>query len=77
MDEELMHGRVANAGAVVRVGNQVMRPSNPHSASIHTALTELHATGFDGKSKPIGFAADGRECLEFIEGDVPIPPYPD
>jgi len=76
MDEELLHGGVANAGAVVRQGDHVLRPSNQHSASIHRALVQLRATGFDGASNPIGIDADGRERLEFIEGDVPIPPYP-
>lgn len=26
---------------------------------------------------PVGIDEDGRERLEFIEGDVPVPPYPD
>lgn len=72
-----MHGGVANAGAVTRIGDVVLRPSNPHSATIHQALSALHATGFDGASNPIGIDPDGRERLRFIEGDVPLPPYPD
>jgi hypothetical protein len=77
MDEQLLHGGVANVEAVVRVGDYVLRPSNPHSASIHQALAALHSAGFVGASKPVGIDADGRERLEFIEGDVPVPPYPD
>jgi Phosphotransferase enzyme family len=75
-DEELLYGGVANAGAVTRQGDHVLRPSNPHSATIHGFLTHLHDVGFDGASVPIGIDPDRRERLVFIEGDVPIPPYP-
>ncbi len=76
MDEELLHGGVANAGAVTRLGPHVLRPSNEHSESIHRVLAELRTVGFDGASNPVAIDADGRERLEFIEGDVPLPPYP-
>ncbi len=74
--EELLQGGVANAGAVVRVGCHVLRPSNPHSASIHRMLASLHDAGFGGASVPVGLDPDGRERLVFIPGDVAIPPYP-
>ncbi len=76
MDEKLLHGGVANAGAVVRVGSHVLRPGNAHTETIHRALAALRSTGFDGASNPVGIEADGRERLEFIEGDVPLPPFP-
>ncbi len=76
MDEELLHGGVANAGAVVRQGSHVLRPGNEHSETIHQALAALRTAGFDGASNPIGIEPDGRERLDFIEGDVPLPPYP-
>ncbi len=72
----MLHGGVANAGAVVRQGAHVLRPSNEHTASIHRALSALRSQGFDGASNPVGLDGDGRERLEFIEGDVPLPPYP-
>lgn len=59
-DEELLHGGVANAGAVTRQGDHVQRPSNPHTATIHTFLIELRAAGFDGASQPVGIDPDGR-----------------
>ena len=74
--EEVLHGGVANAGAVVRAGDHVLRPSNPHSMSIHRTLRSLAAAGFDGASVPVGIDPDGRERLVFIRGDVAIPPYP-
>lgn len=73
----MLHGGVANAGAVVRRGHHVLRPSNEHSESIHQVLAALRATGFDGASNPVGIEPDGRERLEFVDGDVPLPPYPD
>jgi hypothetical protein len=76
VDEELLAGGVANAGSVTRVGDEVLRPSNPHSPSIHRFLSELRHAGFAGASAPVGIDADGRERLVFIEGDVPLPPYP-
>ncbi len=75
-DEEQLAGGVANAGQVTRVGAHVLRPSNAHSQTIHTFLRALRAAGFDGASAPVGIDADGRERLEFISGDVAVPPYP-
>lgn len=75
-DQELLHGGVANAGAVMRVGDLVVRPSNPHSTSIHRFLAALAEAGFVGASVPVGIDPDGRERLVFIFGDVAIPPYP-
>jgi hypothetical protein len=74
--EEPLVGGVANAGLVVRVGAQVLRPSNEHSTAIHTFLSALRTGGFEGASAPVGIDADGRERLVFLEGDVPVPPYP-
>ncbi len=74
--EEPLAGGVANAGKVTRLGDAVLRPSNPNSASIHEFLSSLRERGFSGASRPLGIDADGRERLEFIEGDVPLPPYP-
>jgi hypothetical protein len=75
--EEVLHGGVANAGAVVRVGPHVLRPSNEHSASILEFLSELESAGFRGAPSPVGLEPDGRERLRYIPGDVAIPPYAD
>jgi hypothetical protein len=69
-------GGVANAGAVTRVGEHVLRPSNPQTPSIHRFLAALRAAGFDGASMPVGVDDDGRERLVYIEGEVAVPPYP-
>lgn len=75
-DVEVLPGGIANAGAVVREGAHVLRPSNPHTATIHDFLRFLRAAGFEAASRPVGVDPDGRERLEFITGDVAVPPYP-
>jgi len=75
-NEEDLAGGVANAGRVSRQNDHVLRPSNPFSASIHQFLSTLDAAGFDGASVPVAIQDDGRERLVYIEGDVPLPPYP-
>ena len=76
VDEIRLSGGAANAGAVIRVGDVVLRPANPHTSTIHALLLHLHGVGFTGIPKPLGVAPDGRERLGFIEGDVPLPPFP-
>lgn len=76
MVEEVLPGGVANAGAVVRVGDDVLRPTNPHTPTIHALLRHLRAVGFDAVPDVVGVEPDGRERLRFIEGDVPFPPFP-
>ncbi len=53
------------------------RPSNPHSEAIHAYLTALGATGFRGVPLPVDLQTDGVERLRYIDGDVPLPPYPE
>jgi hypothetical protein len=77
VDEEQLLGGIANAGQVVRVGPHVLRPSSPHSGSIHAFLRAVRDAGFEGASSPVGIDEDGRERLVFIDGDVPVTPYPD
>lgn len=74
--EEQLLGGIANAGKVTKVGPHVLRPTNPHSANIHSFLAAVRAAGFEGVPQPIGFVAGGRERLEFIEGQAPRVPYP-
>lgn len=40
-------------------------------------LRALIDARFEGAPAPIGIDDDGRERLEFIEGEVPVPPYPE
>jgi hypothetical protein len=77
VSEQQLDGGIANAGQVVRVGPHVLRPSSPHSGSIHAFLRSVKDAGFEGAPIPVGIDEDGRERLVFIEGEVPVAPYPD
>ncbi len=77
MDEAQLVGGIANAGRVVRAGPHVLRPSSSHTVSTHAFLRALRDAGFEGAPVPIGIDEDGRERLVFIDGDVPLTPYPD
>jgi hypothetical protein len=74
--EEQLDGGIAHAGQVVRVGSHVLRPSSPHSSSIHALLRAVRQVGFEGAPFPVGIDADGRERLVYIDGEVPVSPYP-
>jgi Phosphotransferase enzyme family len=75
--EQPLGGGIANVGWVVRGGPHVLRPSSPHTGSIHAFLRAVRDAGFEGASFPVGVDEDGRERLVFIDGEVPVPPYPD
>lgn len=76
-DEYPLQGGVTNTGAVTRRGDLVLRPATRHAASTQGFLARLRAAGFDGAPEPRGIAADGREQLVYIDGDVAVPPYPE
>jgi len=61
----------------MRIGSHVVRPASRHLPSIHRLMRSLRMAGFDGAPVPVGIDPDGRERLEFIEGHVPVPPYPE
>jgi hypothetical protein len=55
----------------------VRRPAPGHAATLHRYLAELRAAGFAGAPMPRHLVeAEGWEELEFIQGDVPLLPYP-
>jgi hypothetical protein len=67
-----------NAGGVVRVGDTVRRPikRGEPAAAVHAFLLHLEHVGFEGAPRYLGIDSHGREVLSFIEGDVPLPPFP-
>jgi thiamine kinase-like enzyme len=75
-EEEQLAGGIANLGKVVRVGDTVRRPASAFTEPIFALLQHLHDVGFDHVQRPLGVDEQGRETLSFIEGDVPIPPFP-
>jgi aminoglycoside phosphotransferase (APT) family kinase protein len=74
-DQPLLGG-VANAGAVTRRGDLVLRPATKFTGTTQRFLARLRAVGFDGAPEPRGIGPDGREQLRFVEGEVAVPPYP-
>jgi hypothetical protein len=62
---------------VVRIGDTVRRPVRPFTATVQAYLAHLHSRGFGDAPRPLGYDADGREVLSFVEGDVPLEPLPD
>ena len=57
--------------------SHLLRPSSPYSGSIHAYLRAVRHAGFEGAPMPLGIDGDGHERLVFIDGEVPVPPYPD
>ncbi len=72
VDEERLDGGNLSAG-IVRMGRTVRRPSGPWTPSIHALLHHLERRGFSGAPRVVGIDDQGREVLEFIEGEVPWP----
>lgn len=54
----------------------MLRPVTPWTTSTQRFLERLHSSGFNGAPEPRGVTADGREQLTYLDGDVPVPPYP-
>jgi Ser/Thr protein kinase RdoA (MazF antagonist) len=69
-------GGTANVSRVVRVGDTVRRPQHAGSTGRHALLAHLEAVGFEGAPRFLGVDREGREVLSFVDGDVPIRPYP-
>lgn len=65
----LKGGRVT--AGVVRIGDTVRRPLNPHSPFVHELLRHLEERGLEGVPRFLGVDAKGREIISFIPGDVP------
>jgi Ser/Thr protein kinase RdoA (MazF antagonist) len=60
---------------VVRVGDTVRRPAGPWTPAVHALLAHLHAAGFDGAPRPLGYDDQGREVLSFVPGPVAWPDH--
>jgi hypothetical protein len=54
----------------VRVGDEVRRPAQPWTATVHTVLRHLEDVGFDGAPRARGFDDQGRERLTFLPGQT-------
>lgn len=75
-DEESAPLLGGNSGIVVRVGTTVRRPSGPWTPLVHQLMNELRAAGLTFIPEPAGLDHQGREVVEFVDGDAPVYPLP-
>src|SRR6266571_1053102 len=63
----------------VRAGDEVRRPGQPWTATVHSVLRHLEDVGFDGAPRARGFDDQGRERLTFLPGQTlgETRPWPD
>jgi hypothetical protein len=73
-DEQVMAGGV---NVVTRIGDTVRRPTGSWTPAVHALLAYLKARGFQGSPGVHGFDEQGREVVDFVEGDVLDYPLPD
>jgi Phosphotransferase enzyme family len=76
MTEEPLAGGMGNQGEVLRIGDTVRRPVGDHAPAVSRLLEHLAIEGFPAPV-PTGCDEQGRETFRWIEGDVPVPPYPE
>jgi hypothetical protein len=66
--------------AVVRIGGTVHRPVGSWTPTVHALLRHVRARGFTLGPEPMGFDAQGREVLSYLDGStvgatLPWPPW--
>jgi hypothetical protein len=66
-EQRLPGGRSFGA---VGVGDEVRRPAQPWTATVHSVLRHLENAGFDGAPRARGFDDRGRERLTFLPGQT-------
>ncbi|MGZ4591588.1 MAG: phosphotransferase [Actinomycetes bacterium] len=75
-EEQPLVGGMDPSAGVVRVGDTVRRPAGPSSVAVRSLLHHLEAVGFEGSPRFLGVDDEGRDVLTFLDGEVPLPPYP-
>jgi hypothetical protein len=75
-EQQLPGGRTFGA---VRVGDEVRRPRQPWTTTVHSVLRHLEECRFDGAPRARGFDDQGRERLTFLPGQTlgETAPWPD
>lgn len=76
-NEIVLKGGRANVGNVVRIGDQVARPTYAQTETVDHFLRFLTDAGAAFVPTSIGFDDQGRHRLSFIPGVAPAPPYPE
>ncbi len=75
--EIVLQGGTTNEGRVSRVGATVRRPERDTSPATRALLDHLERVGFDGAPRHLGRDDQAREILTYVDGDVPVEPYPE
>lgn len=75
-EEQPLVGGMDSRYAPVRIGDTVRRSPGSARTAVRELLLHLESVGFDGAPRYLGTDEHDREVLTWIEGDVPIPPYP-
>jgi hypothetical protein len=58
---------------IVRIDGTVHRPTGPWTPGVHALLGHLEEQGFDGAPRVRGIDEQGREVLDYVEGEVVHP----
>jgi aminoglycoside phosphotransferase (APT) family kinase protein len=74
--EQRLVGGMDPSHPPVRVGDTVRREAGSSGLAVRDLLLHLESVGFDGAPRYLGTDDQGREVLSWIDGDVPLPPYP-
>lgn len=74
--EQRLTGGADPRYAPVRVGDTVRRAAGSSRLATRELLLHLESVGFDHAPRYLGTDDQGREVLTWIDGEVPLPPYP-
>jgi hypothetical protein len=75
-DEQRLTGGMDPSAGVVRVGDTVRRPTGRSTHAVRSLLLHLERVGFEEAPRFLGTDEKERDVLTFLDGDVPLPPYP-
>jgi aminoglycoside phosphotransferase (APT) family kinase protein len=70
VSEEVTLGGGWSTDGVVRVGDTVRRPSVHATQTMRDVLVQLESVGFDEAPRWLGFDAQGRDVLTYVDGDT-------
>lgn len=73
MEEALRGGNTHEA--IVRIDDAVYRPTGPWTRGVHALLGHLQRQGFAGAPRVRGIDEQGREVLDYVEGEVVHPDH--
>jgi hypothetical protein len=75
VEDQRLAGSMGNGGNIIRRGDVVIRPAGPHAEASSALLTALASTSFSAPV-PSSRAFDDGLAFSWIEGDVPVRPFP-